>query len=119
WAATSSGRVNFLPVLGSEPWEGARSKRREAAAGYGENEAPRRLSPRPARPEVLRQVLHQGGFFAGLNLGAERHHAVHGFRPPGGVLGVMAEGVEAVAGATTGQHQLPHGGIGLGGHGSR
>src|SRR6185312_22726 len=38
---------NGAPLPGSDSGEGARSKWREAAAGYGENEAPRRLSPRP------------------------------------------------------------------------
>src|SRR6185437_12139136 len=64
---------NGAPLPGSDSGEGARSKWREAAAGdgegaytdvrdragYGENEAPRRLSPRPTPRSAVKRMSSQ------------------------------------------------------------
>lgn len=64
------------------------------------------------------EVGDDGGAVGGGDLSAHLHHIVHGAGPAGSILGIVAEGVNAVAGAAMLKDEIADAGIGLGGGGS-
>src|SRR6185437_16373575 len=100
-----------------EPLSAPTSTQASAAASSGSTDACAKgreaSAPPPLFAEVPSKVGDKGVAFAGGDLGAHLGHGIHGLGPAGGVLRVVAQGFEAVAGSTALQHQLPYRGIGL------